>query len=250
VVPEAARVTVETRWPIEFDADQIERLEAESFRRILARPSGRRDWAAALEEARSLVTPAAAWELHPVRQVLHDSVVLEGGARLGGGPLASVVGGAAELLVAVCTVGAAISARVRELQGEGQMLRGLLLDDLGSWGVDRVRQQLCRRLEEEAEAAGLRVSTCLSPGESDWPITEQRVLFTLVDAASIGVSLSTSLVMSPLKSLSMVMGRGSGPMGHEGGSNCDFCAIRDRCGYRDRRAVANIRPEAARKDEG
>ncbi len=52
-------MTVETRWTIEFDPEQIERLEGESFRRILARPSGREDWSAALDDARALVRPAA-----------------------------------------------------------------------------------------------------------------------------------------------------------------------------------------------
>jgi hypothetical protein len=230
-------VTVETRWTIEFDPEQIERLEGESFRRILARPSGREDWNAALADARALVRPAAAWEIHPLTRVLHDAVEVAGGARLGGGPLAAVVGGAAELIVGVCTVGPAISARVRELHEARQMMRGLLLDDLGSWAVDIVRQQLCRRMEVEAEGAGLHVSTCLSPGESAWPLTEQKTLFTLVDGGAIGVTLSPSMVMSPLKSLSLVMGRGRGSMGHEGGSNCDFCAVRDRCVYRNRRAA-------------
>jgi hypothetical protein len=230
-------VTVETQWTIEFDPEQIERLEGESFKRILARPSGREDWNAALADARALVQPAAAWEFHRVARVLHGAVELAGGARFGGGPIAEVVGGADELIVAVCTAGPAISARVRELHAERRMMRGLLLDDLGSWAVDMVRQQVCHRIEVEAEAAGLHVSTCLSPGESEWPLTEQETLFTLVDGAAIGVSLSPTMVMNPLKSLSLVMGRGRGPMGHEGGSNCDFCAVKDRCVYRNRRAA-------------
>jgi hypothetical protein len=228
-------MTVQTNWKIVFESEQIERLESESFRRILARPKGREDWAEALEDARKLVQPAAAWAFFAVKEILHARVVLEGGARIGGGPFAAVVGGASELMIGVCTVGDGISRRVRELQHGGAMLRGLLLDDLASWAVDMVRQQLCRRMEEEAAAAGLHVSTCLSPGESDWSMEDQRVIFSLVDASPIGVSLSPSLVMSPLKSLSLVMGRGSARMGHEGGSNCDFCAIADRCAYRGRR---------------
>jgi hypothetical protein len=230
-------MTIERGWTIEFDPEQIERLEGESFRRILARPSGREDWNAALADARALAQPAAAWEIHPVTRVLHEAVEVAGGAQFGGGPLATVVGGATELIVGVCTVGPAISARVRELQAARQMMRGLLLDDLSSWAVDIVRQKLCRRMEVEAEATGQHVSTCLSPGESAWPLTEQKTLFTLVDGAAIGVTLSPSLVMSPLKSLSLLMGRGHGPMGHEGGSNCDFCAVKDRCVYRNRRAA-------------
>jgi len=48
------------------------------------------------------------------------------------------------------------------------------------------------------------------------------------------VTLTPSMVMRPLKSLSLIMGVGSRPMGSEGGANCDFCTIRDRCAHRRR----------------
>ena len=82
------------------------------------------------------------------------------------------------------------------------------------------------------------MSTSLSPGESDWPLTEQRVIFSMLETEQIGVSLSRrSLVMTPVKSTSLVLGRGVGPLGREGGSHCDYCTIRDRCAYRGRRVA-------------
>jgi hypothetical protein len=138
----------------------------------------------------------------------------------------------------VCTIGPALGARVEEHQREAQMLRGLLLDDLGSWAVDMVRQQLCTWLAEDAAGQGLHVSTSLSPGESEWSVKDQAQIFALLDTRPIGVALSPSLVMHPMKSLSLIMGRGREPMGAEGGSNCDFCSIKDRCGYREGRLAA------------
>jgi hypothetical protein len=231
-------MTILRDWPLEFAQDQIGRLEGESSGRILSSAAGREDWAAALADARELARPVAAWGAFRLRGIAYGRIELEGGAVLGGGPLAEVASGSSELLIAVCTIGEALSLRVRELQGERRMLRGLLLDDLGSWAVDSVRQGFCRRMEEEASLAGLRVSTFLSPGESAWPLEDQRVIFSLLDAAAIGVSLSPSLLMSPRKSLSLVMGRGSAPLGHEGGDNCDFCAMKDRCSRRSGRAAS------------
>ena len=51
-----------------------------------------RGWEAALTDARKLVQPAAAWELHPVKEILHERVVLQGGAHIGGGPVAALKG--------------------------------------------------------------------------------------------------------------------------------------------------------------
>jgi hypothetical protein len=231
-------MTVKKDWSIDFSDDRIEKLEGESFKRILASPRGREDWAAALADARELAMPAALWDFFPVREFGHGQVLLEGGQRFGGGPFAEVVAGASELVVAVCTIGEALGLRVQEHQRGRRMLRGMLLDNLGSWAVDSVRLQFCESMRREAGAAGLQVSSCLSPGESEWPLEEQRVIFALLDPRPIGVSLSPSLLMSPIKSLSLVMGRGDGPLGHEGGSNCDFCTMKDRCVHRARRAIA------------
>ena len=151
--------------------------------------------------------------------------------------MASVVAGASELAIGVCTAGSAISQRISEHQRNGKRLRAMFLDDLGSWGVDQVRQQVCRTIEDQAVARGWRASASLSPGESEWSVAEQAVIFSLLDASPIGVVLSESMVMSPIKSLSLIVGIGPGPLGVEGASNCDFCTIRERCAHRRLRAV-------------
>ncbi len=206
-----------------------------NLKRLLARPAVWADWQAALADARALVQPAAIWEAFAIREVRHDRLLLATGTTLGGGPVAAVVAGAAELVIGVCTVGPAISRRASEYQRSGQRLRAMFLDDLGSWAVDQVRQQLCRTIEAEAAARGWRASASLSPGESEWPVTEQAALFSLLDARPIGVTLTESLVMSPIKSLSLIIGIGPGPLGVEGAGNCDFCTLRERCAYRRRR---------------
>lgn len=234
-------MTVERGLKVEFDEARLAGIEGSSMARVLARPGGRGDWEGALADARALVEPAAAWDFFPVDEIRHQSIVLSGGARLSGGPVADVVAGASELAVAVCTIGQAVNARIREHQQARKLLRGLLLDELGSWAVDIVRQQVCRRLQVEAESAGLRVSTSLSPGESEWPLEEQAVLFSLLDAGSIGVSLGPTMLMTPIKSLSFILGRGTQLTGREGGSHCDFCVIRERCTYRCLRETSEER---------
>jgi hypothetical protein len=243
MVSGGGKMTIERRLEVELDEARIVSMHGGSMTRVLARPGGRESWKGALADARELVQPAAAWEFFPVAEIRHASIVLSGGERLGGGPLADVVAGASELAVAVCTVGQALSERIREHQRARKLLRGLLLDELGSWAVDVVRQQVCRRLQEEAESAGLRVSTSLSPGESEWPLEDQAVLFSLLDARAIGVTLGPTMLMTPMKSLSFVLGRGSHLTGKEGGSHCDFCVMKERCTYRCVRETTGERGE-------
>jgi hypothetical protein len=222
-------------WEIHYDQQQLVAAMGGSFERLLKRPGMQEAWNMALAEAEALVSPALTWEAPRIREIRHEFVVLDSGQRIGGGPVTTVVGGAEELIVAVCTVGKPVSDRIAEHQRAGRMMEGFLLDSLGSWSVDLVRQQFCRWCEQDATDRGLRVSASLSPGESEWSVKDQAAIFRVVDGTSIGVSLTESLVMSPLKSLSLIIGRGSRPMGVEGASNCDFCTIRDRCTFRGHR---------------
>ncbi|MGC8780889.1 MAG: hypothetical protein ACP5UQ_08505 [Anaerolineae bacterium] len=222
-------------WEIRFDETQFIAQAGEALSRLLARPGVQAEWQAALADARELVRPAAVWDEFAIQEFQHERLVLVGGAKIGGGPVVSVVAGASHLVMAVCTAGPALSARVSEHQRHGHRLRALFLDDLGSWAVDQVRQQLCRTIEANAAARGWRASAALSPGESEWSVTDQAVIFRVLDTRPIGVTLTESLVMSPIKSLSLIAGIGPGPLGIEGGSNCDFCTIRERCAYRRRR---------------
>lgn len=225
-------------WDIQFDAEQYIAQIGGNLPRLLQRPDVRADWEAALADAHALVQPAAAWDAFPIREFRHERLVLADGTKIGGGPVAAVVAGASHLVIGVCTVGGAISQRISEHQRNGLRLRAMFLDDLGSWAVDQVRQQLCRAVEAEAAAEGWQASVSLSPGESEWSVAEQAVIFALLDTRPIGVNLSASMVMSPIKSLSLIVGIGPGPLGVAGGSNCDFCTIRERCAHRRLRAAA------------
>jgi hypothetical protein len=231
---------IQRDWHIEFNEEQYVAQAGGSLSRLLARPSVRADWQAALADAYELIKPAAAWDTFPIREFRHERLVLANGTRIGGGPVATVVAGATDLVLGVCTVGDAISQRISEQLRSEQRLRALFLDDLGSWAVDQVRQQLCRMIEGDATSRDLHASASLSPGESEWSVAEQAVIFSLVDAREIGVTLNESMVMSPVKSLSMMIGVGPGPLGVEGASNCDFCTIRERCSYRQRRLAPQV----------
>jgi hypothetical protein len=236
-------MNIKRDWIIDLDEDQLMRVQGAGFARLLEQPNRRDAWQAALAEARVLVQPAAVWDSFPIQSINHEHVLLANGVKIGGGPVTRVVGGASDLIVAVCTIGPGIESRASELQRSKEMFYAMMLSDLGSWAVDDVRQQVCHWLEEEAARRGLRVSVSLSPGESEWSVRDQPAIFSLLDTRPVGVSLGPSMVMSPIKSLSLIMGVGAQPMGVEGGSNCDFCTIRERCTYRHARDAASVATE-------
>ncbi len=72
----------------------------------------------------------------------------------------------------------------------------------------------------------------LSPGMVGWPVEDgQTQIFSILDGQEIGVSLSPSFMMSPRKSLTMLIGFGEAILSQ--GSTCDYCSLRETCQYKE-----------------
>ena len=232
-------MNIKRDWNINFDENQYLAMQENTFPRLLQKSERRRAFEEAFSEIEQAIEPAACWQSFPLKKIVHNRLVLAEGTRIGGGPVVTVMRGATELIVMVCTVGASVDYLISEAQTQRKLFKAMILHDLGAWAVDMVRQELCHQLEEELRQEGRRASTPLSPGESDWSVKEQSIIFSLLDTRQINVSLSPSMIMRPIKSLSLIMGAGVDPIGVEGASNCDFCSIKDRCSYRHKRVVRN-----------
>ncbi len=218
-------------WQLTFDQAQFMQESGQAFGRILRRPGMAETFDATFREIAELIEPAVVWDRFPVREMRHETVILEDGRHIGNGPVTTVMGGAAHLVIGVCTVGPAVSDRVHEHKESGEVVRSLLLDQLGTLAVGQLSQQFYEWLKTDTTSQGQYISTYLSPGESEWSIRDQETIFGLLDAAAIGVSLTETLLMKPIKSLSLMAGVGHQPMGVPGASHCDYCTMGDRCPF-------------------
>jgi hypothetical protein len=183
-----------------------------------------------LDEAQSLLAPAALYEIVPVREFRHHTVILGDGTSLEGTLVARALAGAAEIALAVCTVGPALDARVSAHFAAGDSLHALALDGAGIGALAQVSGAVGERICDEANARGLRTGMRASPGQEGWPLEQQMILFDLVPAQKIGVQLTESCLMLPRKSVSFVVGLG--PEMRADATACDFCSKRDRCRWR------------------
>lgn len=181
-----------------------------------------------------LLEPAIAYEIHNISKVGHDRVSLEGGAVLHGSILPSVFLEAEEMVVLVCTIGPKLVEQVTDYFSSGEPLRGLLLDDIGSAAVGSLVAEACRLINHEASLRGLQASGSLSPGGVSFPISEQWQLFELVPAEEIGMQLTSSGLMVPRKSNSMVIGIGHQMKTWTRAEACQRCNLSKTCSYRIR----------------
>ena len=139
-------------------------------------------------------------------------------------PLETVLAGAERLALFVATVGGAVTARIRELFGRGEPALAAMLDSVASAAADRLTtmlEALPLGSVGGTGASGTRV-LAYSPGYCGWHVSGQRALFAYLQPGEIGVTLNSSFLMEPLKSVSGVLV--SGPAGiHRFAPTYPFC---------------------------
>lgn len=173
--------------------------------------------------------------------IARPRLVWRGFARLPGGRLegtdwipagediAAHLQGCPQAVVLAATLGAETETLIRRAQRR-DMAEALLLDACAAAAMEHVCDNFCADLA--AASAPARLTARYSPGYGDFPLSEQRQIFALLDVTRrVGVSLTESGLMLPQKSVTALIGVGA-PEGERTASTCDTCAARARCIFR------------------
>lgn len=179
-----------------------------------------------------LLETAIAYEIHAITEMSRRQLSLEGKIVVHGALLPSLLAEAKELATVVCTIGPKLEKRVADYFNRDKPLQGLLLDGIGSAAVDSLIEEVCKFMTAEALSRGYQASSPISPGMPGLPITEQWQLIKMVPALEIGVSLTSSGMMVPRKSASMVIGIGPQMRTWTRAEVCTHCSLRKTCPYR------------------
>jgi hypothetical protein len=109
----------------------------------------------------------------------------------------------------VCTAGHDISDPKKLKDGENEEFRLYIRDLIGTVTVEKAVELIRGKIESEAKVKGLNISTSFSPGYCEWSVAEQHKLFSLLPENFCGIKLSSSSLMSPVKSVSGITGIGA-----------------------------------------
>jgi hypothetical protein len=188
-----------------FDLDFVERLLGRRQRSELPSATQKR---LALQKSRlhALIKPRLIWKEFPIAKIDKTGVQLANGTFLESRKMAHAFKGAKKIIIFIATVGNQVDLEIESLISGGELAHGYIADALGSGAVeslaDRFHKEKAQELAKENQTAGLR----FSPGYCDWPVTDQKKLFSLLDYEAIGVDLSDTSLMQPRKSISAVFG--------------------------------------------
>jgi hypothetical protein len=129
----------------------------------------------------------------------------------------------------ICTAGAMIGEKSKELMANGDFMDGYILDVIGSVAVEAAIDKIQDSLDNEMIGKGLKMTNRYSPGYCGWSLTEQNKLFDLFPNNYCGIQLSDSFLMNPVKSVSGIMGFGANV--ENGIYECQLCEL-VTCFYR------------------
>jgi hypothetical protein len=219
-------------WELIIDVDQVLRGQGADPAMIRQRSPRLVDLAErVIEDESSLLKPALLYRRMKVNHVIHERISLEGGGELRGKLPATHLAPASEVVVILCTIGLDLEERISQVM-KTDLVYALALDGLGSAGVEALANAACRKFEAEAEKMNLEATIPLSPGMIDWSVEDgQPQIFDLLPTEEIGVELTSSSVMIPRKSLSMLLGIGKHMI--PSGTICDYCSMAETCRYQD-----------------
>ena len=197
------------------------------------------DEAVALGEV--LMRPRVVYRASPVTGQADDAIEA-GGERLHIPEIGRLWGRLAAVGAGIATVGDAIEARVAALFEAREFPLAVMLDSVGSAAVESLAEFANDVLCQRGLAEGLRVTNRISPGYAGWDTAEQSALFRLCPGAPIGVDLNDACVMTPLKTISLLVGAGPEARVDHYFTQCRRCWLRD-CAYRRAPASSVLRRE-------
>jgi hypothetical protein len=191
----------------------------------------------ALRKATGLAEPVALYDVFEVRGVEGDRLILANGHAFRSHLVVSRFSPARRLAVAICTIGPRVEAEASASFADGNGAYGFLIDSAGSLAVSQTAQALVAHLQDVAAQVGMKASFPISPGSADCTLEDQRTVFDLLPAQDIGVRLSDSYLMLPLKSVSMLIALGQDLPSADEMAQCDFCSRQDTCPHARLRAL-------------
>lgn len=113
--------------------------------------------------------------------------------------------------------------------------KALFFQSIGAERIESLCDMFCTEMREEYGKSGLHLRPRFSPGYGDLPLSLQKDIFAVLDCQrKIGVTLNDSLLMSPSKSVTAVIGITDEEL--KCGSTvkkCETCT-NTNCAYRER----------------
>ena len=192
-----------------------------------------------INELEKVITPRFVYDRFGLLQKEEGdgSVLSFGGIETGSRDLARNLKGCTEVYIMAVTLGPGPDRLVRRAS-VGRMSRALIYQAAAAAMTEAWCDEINERIRSEAARDGLYTRPRFSPGYGDLPLSVQKQISGLLNMPKeIGVSLTESLLMTPSKSVTALIGVSPEPASPGRDSpeagKCGNCAAAESCPYAD-----------------
>jgi cobalamin-dependent methionine synthase I len=137
------------------------------------------------------------------------------------------------VVVFACTAGPNIGEWSKDFMDQGDMIRGYIVDVIGSEIVEMAMDKIQAILSDQMSTKGLKITNRYSPGYCSWSVAEQHKLFSLLPNNFCNIKLTDTALMYPIKSVSGIIGAGKNVRYNP--YTCQLCDSKN-CLYRNRKS--------------
>ncbi len=183
-----------------------------------------------VENAYQLIEPSSSYVIRDVEWVHGSITFIEDSVIFKSQVIARLLEQCEKVAVFALTIGNHLEEMVCHLAEGGLVVQAAVLDAIGSGVAEKVAELVQRGISEMARSKGLYTSRRFSPGYCDWNIGQQRMLFWALKDDTAGVRLTGECLMLPQKSISGIIGIGTGDV--ENYNPCKTCDKHDCVGRR------------------
>ena len=169
-----------------------------------AAPEAERLLAECIEEARKRLSYKLCYAEYPVTRV--ENSLNFGFGAVTSEKLAEHLLGCERVIIFAATVGIELD-RLIARYGRLSPTKALLLQGFGAERTEALCDRFCKELRTEKTRHGVALTQRFSAGYGDLPLEFQREIFRTLDCSrNIGLTLNASLIMSPSKSVTAIIG--------------------------------------------
>lgn len=154
-------------------------------------------------------------------QIREGKLVVEGLTLDVGVQIAGYLRKTTHVALFLCTAGDVFTSLSKNYNGKGDYLEAYIADAIGSLTVENAMDKIQDHLAESLLEDGLKISNRYSPGYCNWALVGQQELFELIGENPVGITLSSSSLMNPIKSVSGIIGIGTEVRKRDYG--CEIC---------------------------
>lgn len=142
------------------------------------------------------------------------------------------------VLISVYTTGQEFEKELQHSSSKGDPLEAYFLDLIGLIALEQLGQKIKKIAEKQAKNLGWGVSPFLSPGSiRGWDLEDQGKLCSLLPLDKIDVTFQIVSVLSPLKTVTCLIGMGPGYRSSHVGTTCQVCSKKDTCPMRQKQTA-------------